>query len=144
MEPLLVTESLRSADVEELARLEGLLFPDVCLNEYSLKLEIDAGQGWALRRGSQIVAYLFGRLGGSVYDILRLGVLPEHQGLGYGTSLLERALAEFEDLMLTVRKSNTRAIHLYQRYNFRVVGELSPDALLGGQGAWVMRRTTAS
>lgn len=56
-----------------------------------------------------------------------LGVHPQHQGVGIGSALVERALAwaTTQGLMrveLNVLADNTRAISLYERFGFSVEG----------------------
>ena len=52
-------------------------------------------------------------------EIGDLYVLPDRQGRGYGTALLEYAISLLEHPVLTVLSSNQRAIRLYERYGFR-------------------------
>jgi [ribosomal protein S18]-alanine N-acetyltransferase len=59
--------------------------------------------------------------------ITLLGIHPEYQGRGLGQlllcSLLDRARAiEMKRATLEVRASNDRAIHLYEKHGFTVVG----------------------
>lgn len=123
-------------DAERLEYLEHRLFPDNNLTAFSLTQEMKLGKCWVVERQKKIVGFLIARIVGSLIDILRVGVLPEHQGHGLGTKLVERALEETPEAMLTVRKDNVRALRLYQRLGFRIVGEVTS----GVQPGWVMRR----
>jgi len=55
-----------------------------------------------------------------------IAVAPEHQGLGLGGQLLDDVLryAQNDDLtvFLEVRLSNTKALHLYEKSGFVIVG----------------------
>lgn len=51
-------------------------------------------------------------------EIGDLYILPEWQGRGYGSRLLEYALERVEKPYLTVLSSNLRAIQLYGKYGF--------------------------
>lgn len=125
-------------DALDVAELEILLFPNCCFNETTLHGEIRKGYAWGIREGGKLIAYILARRDACIADILRLGVHPNHQRRGYGRQLLQKALTEFEDVMLTVSKENHPALRLYLENDFKIVGQL-PAA-----GAWVMRRTSAS
>lgn len=56
-----------------------------------------------------------------------ISVLREYWGSGIGSALLERAIGYarangIEILSLEVRCDNERAIHLYEKYGFRIIG----------------------
>lgn len=108
------------------------LFYENWLSDGSLLREL-ACPAICLVEGDPIQAYVLARVTDDLVDVVRLGVLPESQGRGTGRSLL-RALLILADrpLMLTVKKNNTRALRLYQNYNFEIIGEL--------QDAWLMVR----
>ena len=57
--------------------------------------------------------------------IITIGVLPEYQGRGIGAQLLahaEQAMRQRGQVAkLTVRRSNARAIHLYERHGYKWV-----------------------
>lgn len=59
--------------------------------------------------------------------LLNLTVAPVHQGLGHGRFLLDALCRRAREqgtaqLWLEVRESNSRALQLYLRYGFRVIG----------------------
>lgn len=120
-------------DTDELSLLEMALFPDNCLNEYSLAREVELGGGLVVCDGQAIVAYMLWRGNGYLTDIMRLGVRPKYQGLGLGTMLLQQGVSLAEYVMLTVLAENDRALRLYHRYGFEIVGRLKG-------GSWVMGR----
>lgn len=122
-------------DADELAELEMELFPESCLNEHSLAREIRLGGGLVVVEGGSIIAYMLHRGGARLADIIRLGVRPEHQGRGLGTWLLRQGLELAEEVMLTVLPTNTRALRLYRKHGFEIVGRLRTD------NAWVMMAT---
>lgn len=62
----------------------------------------------------------------NAYYISNLAVLPEFQGQGIGTRLLERAQAKAAEMgltkcALTVEVGNKQALRLYERLSFRIV-----------------------
>lgn len=121
-------------DADELASIEMKLFPDNCFNERTLAREIELGSGFVITDGWRIVAYVMLRGDRYLVDIMRLGVVPEFQGRGLGTQLLQHSAEQAEHAMLTVHAENKRALQLYSRHGFEIVGRL-----IGGH--WVMGRT---
>lgn len=61
-------------------------------------------------------------------DVTNVAVLPEYQGYGIGTALVQKMAdtvkeSGAETLMLEVRRSNERAQHVYKNLGFTVCGE---------------------
>jgi [ribosomal protein S18]-alanine N-acetyltransferase len=60
-------------------------------------------------------------------EVLNICIDPQHQGRGLGSLLLANLLKQLPDatevIYLEVRVSNFRAIHLYQNYGFKEVGQ---------------------
>jgi len=119
-------------DADELAELDKQLFPNNCLNEFTLAREIALGSGWCFVEAGDIVAYILCRGDSYLTDIMRLGVLPAYEGRGLGRSLLLRGMMTTPHTMLTVATDNTRALRLYHHLGFEIVGRLLGDS------AWVM------
>lgn len=120
-------------DVPELLALEEKLFPNA-MSEKMLQHELARGWGWVmLSEGGVVIGYILVRRDEDLLDITRLGVAPGFRRQGTGQQLLRKVLAEGQDIVLTVQKSNTPAIHLYRSNGFAVVGHLI------AAGAWVMR-----
>ena len=119
----------RRSDVESLATLDAQLFADDPLPPETFLQEVVAGFSWVVEEDKTVVGYAVARFQDQMLDILRLAVDPNYQGLGLGSRLLERALRESPRAILTVRKGN-KVISLYQKYGFRIVGDLG--------AAWVM------
>jgi ribosomal protein S18 acetylase RimI-like enzyme len=115
------------AEVEE---LENQLF-DNSFNATTLARELTTGAKlWVAEGTTGLEGYMLLRSEKGLTDILRIGVRAAFQARGIGSSLLRAAKQEFGRLMLSVRKSNTRAIQLYQRHGFDITGDLG--------GSWVM------
>lgn len=110
-------------DAEAIYELERQVFPDACVNEVSCSIELMVGRCW-IADGQ---GYVLTRWGPEVIDVLRLGVLPEHQKKGLGRYMLRLVLLHADlPVMLTVKRSNAPALRLYQREGFTPVG-LLPD-----------------
>jgi ribosomal-protein-alanine N-acetyltransferase len=120
----------QSCDALELALLEELLFPENAMSARTLRGEL-AG-GWGLVEGAPACGYVLVRDDGALVDVTRLGVHPAAQGQGIGARLLDAVLAEGRPAMLTVRKDNARALALYRRRGFAIVGSAG--------ASWLMRR----
>lgn len=119
-------------DVLAICALEAELFPDNCFNEVTLSNELVQGKGWVLYIDNALAGYLMMQYDGALYDIIRLGVIRTHWGQGLGTALLQHALVEKQGpVILTVQEDNLRAMRLYKRHGFKIVGQL--------EGGWVMR-----
>ncbi len=81
--------------------------------------------------------------------LLNLCVSPEAQGAGAGLTLLREAVRVsrqqgLEGVLLEVRPTNTRAIHLYERFGFVVIGRRKnyyPARHRSREDAIVMRLT---
>jgi ribosomal protein S18 acetylase RimI-like enzyme len=68
-----------------------------------------------------------------------IGVLPEHQGKGYGSQLLSHALAVADQSHLPafLEATTTDSRRLYERHGFEVVGEIQFGS---SPTMWPMRR----
>ena len=115
--------------------MEGVLFPDNAFNAYTLECELKIGHCWVIERRSRIVAYLLARCEGKLIDVMRVGVMPEFQGKGIGTKLMEAALSQAPEVILSVHKDNVGAVKLYRKLGFSIIGEI------GDATSWVMRAT---
>lgn len=112
-----------------LVELENLLFENA-LGEKIIAHEMKVGEAWV---EDELKGYVLYRRDGDLVDILRLGVDPVHHGKGIGRSLLEKVLRESEQVMLTVKKDNARALKIYRVAGFEIVAHLQ------AAHAWVMR-----
>lgn len=98
-------------------------------NEETFKSCFDqAFDGWVLIINERVIGYIVLGMQAEECHILNLCVARAHQRKGYGRMLLEHALHEAKKrdigiAYLEVRRSNTRAIALYTRYQFRMIGE---------------------
>lgn len=72
----------------------------------------------------KIVAYISTVFDGEVIEILNICVDVEYQNKGIGFKLINYVLNELRDAsraILDVRKSNERAIHLYEKLGFKKI-----------------------
>lgn len=84
--------------------------------------------GWVIELDKKIIAFIMVSLTVDECHILNLCVVREFQHQGWGHKLLNQALMHARQngvsiAYLEVRKSNTRAIALYQKLKFQLVGQ---------------------
>lgn len=125
-------------DIPRLLELEQLF--DNAMTEPMLARELSAGSGGVFfsPQTGTVLGYVLLRYDQGLLDITRLGVDPAAQGQGIGPRLLEYALSEGHEAMLTVRKNNKRALRLYLKYGFKIAGHITVS------DAWVLRRPAPS
>lgn len=123
-------------DMLRIAELEALLFPDNAMSPALLEREARVSQ--ILVIGDPAYAYAIVGDDGGLLDLLRIGVHPDHQGQGAGKQLLDHVTALGRSMILTVKKNNHRALRLYKRHGFRIVGHFS------AAGAWALFREAES
>lgn len=108
------------ADLEAIAGLEILLFPENSINEHSLRRELSWSR--ATVYGNPARAYLIARFGPGVIDILRVGVHPNFRRQGIARMLVEEILeTAYLPVMLTVKKENASARRLYTSLGFETI-----------------------
>lgn len=81
--------------------------------------------GWV--EDDQLLGFYIASTGGGDAELLDIAVNPKQRKKGVGACLMEDLVAWAEkradSLFLEVRVSNTRAIRLYERFDFMEVGE---------------------
>jgi ribosomal protein S18 acetylase RimI-like enzyme len=136
-------QTIRRATEEDAQRMLALeqVFPN-SMTDTMLLRELEVGVGYVLLDDEadavRVVGYALVRQDKDLLDLTRLAIEPGLHGRGYGRFLLSficaSADAEGRALILTVLKDNHRAILLYLRAGFRVVGHYVREH------AWAMRR----
>ena len=97
--------------------------------EETFKICFEQGfEGWVLEIDKRVVGYLVLGLQADECHILNLCVARKHQRHGHGRKLLEYGMREAKKrgvaiAYLEVRRSNSRAIGLYTKLHFRMIGE---------------------
>ena len=79
-------------------------------------------------------------------DVTNVAVLPEYRRRGVGSSLVAEMIKtaeklKLEMLTLEVRKSNTAAQKLYEKFGFEILGERKRYYSDNGEDAYIMTRT---
>jgi ribosomal protein S18 acetylase RimI-like enzyme len=158
VEPALPADADAIADIQRIAWLNTYVNQEagITLEDVSSRFEGEQGdqkrENWRaivesdephraiyVARGEEgrILGYVAARINsrgratvGSLY------VLPEAQGSGIGSKLMERALAWFSpdaDVWLEVVSYNHRAVEFYKRLGFEIAGEAPGVELPGGK-----------
>jgi ribosomal-protein-alanine N-acetyltransferase len=98
-------------------------------NEETFKICFQVGyMGWAIEVEKKIIGFIVVSLSIEECHILNLCVVHEHQHQGWGQKLLVYALQFARQqgvsmAYLEVRRTNTRAIWLYEKSGFKLIGE---------------------
>ncbi|MGB7481188.1 MAG: GNAT family N-acetyltransferase [Burkholderiaceae bacterium] len=94
--------------------------------------DLQLGGGFILQVDGQVagsVRWLRHDYEPSVWDIVRMGVLPEFRGVGLSQHLLEAVIhhalaADVDELRLAVRTDQSRLVDLYAAFGFELAPEL--------------------
>jgi ribosomal protein S18 acetylase RimI-like enzyme len=115
-------EDVTKEDAIEIGELENELFKENAFGPMTVKAEIEAGYGFCFRDEGNIIAYALVRTSGGVTDLTKLAVVERFQRGGLGRRLLRAVIwTSSYPLILTVRKSNTRARALYASEGFEIL-----------------------
>jgi ribosomal protein S18 acetylase RimI-like enzyme len=134
-----VHPAIRPATLDDIPRLQELeqVFPN-SMPETMLRRELEVGWGLVCVEAGVVQGYALVREDDGMLDLTRLAVNQEAQGQGIGGELLRAVLEHGKTTVLTVLKDNARAVALYQRHGFRIVGHFRAER------AWSMRRDAAA
>jgi [ribosomal protein S18]-alanine N-acetyltransferase len=141
-------------DLPQVIAIERRVFPTPwSLAMFVLELSKQTGICLAAgERGSdgeeRLVAYLICSRYDTVWHVMNVAVDVEHQRRGLASALLADLYARVNDdrarFTLEVRRSNSIAIHLYEREGFRAAGMRRRYYQDNGEDALVMWRTPAT
>lgn len=118
---------MRVAELDEVARLEGLIYPfPWTLGNF--KDSLGAGYScWVLLNAEHIAGYCVVMVGVEELHLLNLSVAPDWQRQGLGTQLLRHLIDEARSyaakrFLLEVRESNATARKFYEFFGFQSIG----------------------
>jgi [ribosomal protein S18]-alanine N-acetyltransferase len=120
--------TLFKSDLEQLLAIEKMVHV-VPWTEETFKTCFQAGYlGWVAECDKKVIGFVFVSLRVDECHVLNLCVASEHQHKGWGRKLLEHALNYARQqgagiVYLEVRQSNTRAISLYRKMRFHLIGQ---------------------
>jgi ribosomal protein S18 acetylase RimI-like enzyme len=83
---------------------------------------------WIIYEQDALIGYSVMTNSGEKAHIRRIGIHPDFRSKGFAAKLMDRMLNRANDLdvnivTLSVQQDNRAAIHLYEKYGFRVTGE---------------------
>ena len=138
---------LTYADLPQVVAIERRAFPTPwSLAMFVLELSKPSGICLAALREGRIVGYLICSRYDTVWHVMNVAVDPTRRRRGIATALIAALLERVGDdaqITLEVRKSNTGAIALYERFGFRSAGLRRRYYADNGEDAMIMWRTTA-
>lgn len=119
---------LIQSDLPQLLQIERATHLSPWTDE-TFKLCFNAGcYGWGIEINKKIIGFIIVSLTYDECHILNLCISHAHQRQGWGRQLLMYALQAMQALggqiaYLEVRRSNVKAIRLYQKLHFHLIGE---------------------
>ena len=116
------------ADVDEVHALEQRVYPHPWSHGNFTDSLASGYHGWVLRDddGALVGYFLLMEVVDEAH-LLNVAVDADRQGQGIGRYLLDKVMAcarglSMESVLLEVRPSNLRALHIYERYGFTQIG----------------------
>jgi ribosomal protein S18 acetylase RimI-like enzyme len=88
---------------------------------------------WVAKEEDRVVGFTSVLKGVEANTLEALHVLPEYQGQGIGTKLLQKAmegLGDGKSIRIEVVAYNVRAQKLYKKFGFKVMGEALDDPII--------------
>jgi ribosomal-protein-alanine N-acetyltransferase len=140
---------LTYADLPQVMAVERRAFTTPwSLAMFVLELSKPSGICLAALREERIVGYVVCSRYDTVWHVMNVAVDPSARRAGVATAMLGALLAEIGDararLTLEVRRSNSAAIALYERFGFRSAGTRRRYYQDNGEDALIMWRTPAT
>jgi ribosomal-protein-alanine N-acetyltransferase len=147
--PLVEIRRLVYTDLPQVMAIERRVFPTPwSLAMFVLELSKQSGVCLAALCERRLVGYLICSRYDTVWHVMNVAVDVDRQRLGLASALLAELYASVEDeqarFTLEVRRSNSVAIHLYEREGFRAAGTRRRYYQDNGEDALVMWRTPAT
>lgn len=119
---------MRADDLFEVQAIENDVYPYPWTRGNFLDSLYSGYECWTLRQASgMLVGYFLMMLAVDEAHLLNISVRRDRHGRGIGKTLLDQIVAlarsrGMTSILLEVRPSNARALAVYQRYGFAVIG----------------------
>jgi ribosomal-protein-alanine N-acetyltransferase len=145
----LTIRRLTYPDLPQVIAIERRVFPTPwSLAMFVLEMSKHTGICLAAVGDGRLVGYLICSRYDTVWHVMNVAVDLPHQRRGLASALLADLYARVDEagarFTLEVRRSNTVAIHLYEREGFRAAGTRRRYYQDNGEDALVMWRTPAT
>ena len=135
------------ADLPQVVSIERRAFTTPwSLAMFVLELSKPSGICLAAEVENELVGYLICSRYDTVWHVMNIAVDPDRRRRGIATALIGALLERIGDdaqVTLEVRRSNTGALALYERFGFRSAGVRPRYYADNGEDAVIMWRTTA-
>jgi ribosomal-protein-alanine N-acetyltransferase len=140
---------LTYADLPQVVAIERRAFTTPwSLAMFVLELSKPSGICLAAESSGELVGYLICSRYDTVWHVMNVAVDPDLRRHGIATALITALLGEIADpeaqITLEVRRSNTGAMVLYERFGFRSAGIRRRYYQDNGEDAVIMWRTPAT
>ncbi|MGH2946783.1 MAG: ribosomal protein S18-alanine N-acetyltransferase [Solirubrobacteraceae bacterium] len=136
---------LTYADLPQVVAIERRAFGTPwSLAMFVLELSKPSGVCLAAETEDELVGYLVCSRYDTVWHLMNVAVDPDRRRRGIGSALIAALLHQVGDdaqLTLEVRRSNTGAVALYERFGFRSAGVRPRYYADNGEDAVIMWRT---
>ena len=147
--PFVEVRRLVYTDLPDVIAIERRVFPTPwSLAMFVLELSKQSGICLAAVCEERLVGYLICSRYDTVWHVMNVAVDTAHQRRGLASAMLAELYDRVNDddarFTLEVRRSNTVAIHLYEREGFRAAGMRRRYYQDNGEDALVMWRTPAT
>jgi len=147
--PSVEIRRLSYPDLPQVMAIERRVFPTPwSLAMFVLEVSKQSGVCLAAVREESLVGYLICSRYDTVWHVMNVAVDAEYQRQGLASALLGERYGRVGDgqarFTLEVRRSNSVAIHLYEREGFRAAGLRRRYYQDNGEDALVMWRTPAT
>jgi ribosomal-protein-alanine N-acetyltransferase len=148
-EPPAEIRRLSYPDLPQVIAVERGVFPTPwSLAMFVLEMSKQTGICLAAVSEGRLVGYLICSRYDTVWHVMNVAIDLDHQRKGLASALLAELYARVDDeearFTLEVRRSNSVAIHLYEREGFRAAGTRRRYYQDNGEDALVMWRTPAT
>lgn len=111
-----------------LYEIEAIVFANdaFALSKASIKYHLESNIFFIAYENDIALGYILWLERKSYFRLYSLAILPEHQGKGVASKLLEYSFDNLtcKKFSLEVKQSNTKAISLYKRHGFEIVKNL--------------------
>ena len=116
---------VEARDVEKIISGELDVFKNTLGTMLYGEINSSYGRYYLMEIDDEFVGYIGRRVLDQV-EVMNFYILPKYQGKGYGNELLEYVCnlvdKRNKEMILEVRKSNEKAIKLYEKFGFKKVG----------------------
>jgi [ribosomal protein S18]-alanine N-acetyltransferase len=139
--------TFRSGDLDQVMAIENDSFPDPYNRLTFRLLRRWVKEGFIVAEDDGIVGYAIAETQGVRGHIISIAVSPKSRRSGVGAALLRELLRRMgptvQALFLEVRAGNRAAIRMYEKFSFRMTGEIRSRYYPDGEDAIIMARELA-